>query len=219
MDPFDEIYLTEEAARRAGIPIARAFGRAGLRVSRSLWHELGAIAGMAQAWYRTHRMWHQNHDSSTPSSAGRPWGPFGRRMHPVDDGSSAGDVQVHIGDYQGLAYGVRGLVGHDTFLGRGYVAHPMAHTVRDHGVRRALTNHLVERSPVITRSMTRAAKRAGELMESPRVQRTMQGIYHHTSVHFEGATTRSRARLSLRFHPYRAAAHAMGFGHLAHAIP
>lgn len=216
MDPFDEIYLTEEAARRAGIPIARAFGRAGLRVTRSLWHELGAIAGLAQAWYRTHRMWHQNHDSSTPSSGGRPWGPRGRNMHPIDDGSSAGDVQVHIGDYQGLAYGIRGLVGPDTYLGRGFPAHPMAHTVRDHGVRRALRDRM-DWSPPITRSMTRAAKRAGELMESPRVRRTLQGVYEHTSVTVD--RTGHRYNLRIRHHPLRAAAHAAGYGHLAHAIP
>ena len=86
---------------------------------------------------------------------------------------------------------------------------------------RRLLREQPSRSPIITRSMTRGARLASEAFETPRVRRfvrrTGEAVYHHTSyraVQRDGRTTHT-----IRVHPYRIAAHAFGFGHLAHLIP
>lgn len=182
------------------------------------------LAFVALAWYAYYAVHHDPQWSQSGGSGGDSTpAPPPSDPPPVPPGREDPIAAVH--DYAGLAYPVRGLVGLDTHLGVG--RHPVPCAIPEHAMsipRRAMRMQGPRGPPDsparrITRSMSRAAKRAGELMETPRVKRTMQGIYHHTSVHYDPPTTRSRARVSIRHHPYRAAAHALGFGHLAHLIP
>lgn len=201
MDPFDEIYLTEEAAERLGVPIARAFEHEVRQVGQWFYQTGATIAGAADAWY------HRHHLGGPPTAQPGPR-PF--RPRPIDDDNN--HPRFAIDDYAGFARPLYGLVGHDTFLGRG---RSPSLPVLLHPTTMARSMDWSPGSPPqrITRSMARAAKRAAELMESPRVRRTAEGVWRHTRINVD------RGRVSVRFHPYRAAAHAFGFGHLAHAIP
>lgn len=98
----------------------------------------------------------------------------GRRCGPADPEVPL----VQYGAYAGLAHGIRGPIQPHTFLGisRRKARHPLAYTVRFHD---NIRDAAVDASDRVTRSMSGAAKRAGELMESPRVRRTAHGIYTH----------------------------------------
>lgn len=174
------------------------------------------LAFLGLAWYAYHAI-HHDPEWTTPRTGSNPPAP----PPPPSEPPGKDDPVVNDSSYAGFAHPVIGLVGPHTFLGIGKC--PIPGAIPEHVMsvpRRALRREGPRgppASPRITRSMTRAAKRAGELMESPIVKRTARGFYEHTSVHVE--RTPHRYNVRIRNHPYRTAAHILGFGHLAHAIP
>lgn len=176
------------------------------------------LAFLALAWYAYESITHDPHwNHAGDSGDSTPSDPSPSPPPPAPPPPGRDDPVVGTGSYAGLARPVRGLVGHDTFLGIGRCPIPCAVPEHIMAIPRRAMREAPPASPRITRSMTRAAKRAGELMESPVVKRTARGFYEHSSVHIE--RTGHRYNLRVRTHPYRVAAHAFGYGHLAHAIP
>lgn len=177
------------------------------------------LAFLALAWFAYETITHDPHWNNSGGGETTPGDP---PPPPAPPPPGRDDPVVGTGSYAGLAHPVRGLVTHSTFLGIGRSPIPCA--IPEHIMsipRRALRERSPPRSPIITRSMTGAARRASEVFETPQVRRfvrrTGEAVYRHTSYRF--VERNGRQTHTLRGHPYRIAAHMFGFGHLAHLIP